>query len=247
MAARKKNSATPSQGAPTPEGGTEQHHTGLTGAVESLEESDDLHPVLQFIVDHIKPLAAGLVVFLLVIAGYGYWEYSKEKALDEASNKLGEILVQTGGEKRIEALESFLQDVPAGMKDGVRLELATAYADAGQHEKAAAMWQAAGSGQGETIRVISAMGQAQALMDDGKYDEALPILENALAMSGESFAVPLNRMIATAAEEAGRFSRAVDALRELTESDPSRPQVFLQDKIARLEKMQQEAQTNNDS
>ncbi len=247
MAARKKNSALPSQGAPTPESGTEQHHAGIAGAIEDLEVSDELHPLLQFIVDHIKPLAAGLVIFLLIIAGYGYWEYSQGKAMEEASNELGVILAQTSGEKRIESLEAFLQKVPGDMKEGVRLELATAYAEAGQHEKAAAMWEAAGSGQGETIRVVSAMGQAQALMDAGKSDEALPILENALAMSGESFAVPLNRMIAAAAEDAGKLSRAVDALRELAESDPTRPQVYLKDKIARLEKMQQEAQPKNDS
>ncbi|MFW5733695.1 MAG: tetratricopeptide repeat protein [Oceanidesulfovibrio sp.] len=244
MAASKKNSATPSQGAPAPEGGAE-HHAGIAGAIEDLEVSDRLHPLLQFIVDHIKPLAAGLVLFLLVIAGYGYWEYSQKQAVDEASNKLGAILAQTSGEQRITALQEFLQEAPGEIRDGVRLELATTLAENGQYEKAAAIWSEVGVGRSETIRVVSAMGQAQALMDAGKNDEALAVLEDALAMSSESFAVSINRMIATAAEEAGRISRAVDALRELVESDPTQPQTYLKDKIARLEKQQTQQQKDS--
>jgi thioredoxin-like negative regulator of GroEL len=91
------------------------------------------------------------------------------------------------------------------------------------------------------------MGRARALMEADNSVEALSVLEDALAMADDSFAVPLNRMIASAAEDAGKYSRAADALRDLAAGDPTRPQVYLEDKIARLERMHQESQQNTDS
>lgn len=238
MAAR--NNSKSSKGEPN--GAPAQHHSGIAGALEDLEVSDDLHPLLQFIVDHIKPLAAGLVVFLLVIAGYGIWEYTQGQAMTKASNELGTILAQPAGEERIAALEQFLKSAPGELKEGVRLELASELADAGQYERAAEAWQTVGKDQGQTFQVISSIGRAQSLMQDGKSKEALQVLEDALAMAGESFYVPLNRMIANAAEESGNYARAVDALKKIAASDESRPQMYLKDKIARLE-----AQMNKES
>ncbi len=238
--AQNQSDSTPGS-APGPIPGAPQPHApgGLFGqaaqALEDLEEKDTLHPVLQWIVKHAKPLGYGLVAVLAVVAGLAYWEHRQDAAREEAAAQLAAILQEEDAAARAEALEAFAAQTPDSLRAAVMLEQARTYMEASRYAEAADAWRDAANAAEGPMGLVAAMGEARARMEQGEYASALEVLEGALARSAEPFQRPLNRMIAQAAESAGEYARAATALRAVKGESGQGEGAFIDAKIARLE------------
>jgi len=208
-----------------------EHHRDILEEIEQ-EADQDLHPLLQKILDNLKPIGIGIGAIILVVGAYsGYTTYAKiqDKKLN---NALGEILIEEDTAKRITSLNQFIEEHPSAMPVGTLMEVANAAMTGKDYTEAASAWsKVAGKTDGD-IEVLALMGQARALSLDGKYKEALSVLDTVDTEAAKDFATPLARQIAFAAEQAQDWTKALAAYEELKTAGAVTNTGFLDMKIA---------------
>ena len=200
---------------------------------EIQQEADqDLHPLLKKILDNLKPIGIGLGTIILVVGAYsGYTTYSASQA-SKLDNELGSILIQEDSKKQIASLHDFLKNNPSAMPVGTLIELANTAMQAKDYTEAADAWGKVAGKTDKEIKTLALMGQARALSLQGKFKEALTILEGIDPLTSRDFATPLARQIAFAAEQAKDWKKALTAYEELKTDGATTNTAFLDMKIA---------------
>lgn len=216
-----------------------QHAQGHSGLPQP-EVGDEMHPLLRKVMENIKLIAIVFGALVVIFGGYALYDYVQEQRLDSAGEMLGEILVSTEGQERIQALEGFIGQAPDALKAGALLELAAAQQQAGDYEAALEVWTRL-EGRGDaTLAPVIVLGKAQALVETGKQEQALTLLTSYKAKAPESYKNAVEQRIAEVAEEAGKIDQALAAYRELADNEQLGPSIrdYLQFKIAELEAQQ---------
>ncbi len=202
------------------------------GVIEQLEQMKNTAPddtaqrLLDFLVDNLKSIALGCGVLVLAVgiyAGVSHWRTSQA---GKAADALGVILIQkTEPKARVDALEAFLKDAPGPLRPTVLLELAASAMVSKQYAKASTAWAELEGSSSPDMKVIAGIGHAKSLLLEGKAPEALTLLKALKANSPQSYAMPVTRQLAVAAEQAGDAKTALEAYTELaTKADgPGKP------------------------
>jgi predicted Zn-dependent protease len=193
-----------------------------------------LKPLIEKTVQNWKAVALGLGAVLAVIAvaaGINAW---RERSLAKAGEALGAILVQTGGEARIQALEGFLKDAPARLKTSVLFELAASCLAEKQYDKAAEHFAALAAANDADVRLLAEIGRARSLLLAGKAKESAQVLAALLKGAPEPYLVPVYRQLAAAAEQAGDLQTALSAYQELSAKAGELERQYFEFKISQI-------------
>jgi predicted negative regulator of RcsB-dependent stress response len=210
------------------------------GVAEQLEQikkavPDTSQRLFDFLVGNLKPIAIGcgaVVLAAAVFAGVNSW---RARTAAKAADALGVILIEkTEPAARIQALDDFLKTAPSKLRPTALLELASTAMLTKQFDKAATAWDELEKDGGPDMKIIAAIGRAKCLLMTDKAKDALALLESVKTKAPESYALPLTRQIAAAAEQAGNTQVALTAYSELAEKDTGPGKPFYEFKVNQL-------------
>ncbi|MGE4291649.1 MAG: tetratricopeptide repeat protein [Desulfovibrio sp.] len=186
---------------------------------------------------HIIAGAAAVVIAVAAIyAGVTLWNAHTHSS---AKEKLGNILLTTSAQERIDTLKAFAADAPDSVRNGALFELAGSQMQMGQFDDAAQTWdQLIARLETPELLALAKLGKARSLLLGGKAEEALTVARELRAAAPESFATPANRIIAAAAEQSGDTQTALEAYQALLSGGQAADAEFLNYKIGRLQAAQ---------
>lgn len=178
-------------------------------------------------------VALALIIAAAAYTGVTLWS---SHSVSTAQEELGKILLTTDGADRIDALTDFAANAPEGVRNSALFELADAQMRAGQYETATATWdQLAGRIQSLELGIVAQMGKARSQLLSGQAEQAQQTVAAIQSQAPDSFQGPLNRLLATAAEQAGDTQTALDAYQALLSGGQAADAPFLQYKIQQLQ------------
>lgn len=200
-----------------------EHPAGLLDSLQS-EVAGEASPLLEFLLHHAGLIIAGVVLFIIVIAGFGAYNHFSGKAEKEAQNELGSIVVIPDHQKRLVALEAYMPKATAGTRATALFTLAETALAVENYDKAVEAWTAVAK-LDKALRIPAGYGLARALTAQGKNKEAMAVYEDLLNGITKHDILPVNTEIAWLAESTGDYKRALAAV----ESILSSPVVSAQD------------------
>lgn len=210
------------------------------GVAEQLEQikrhvPDTSQRLFEFLAGNLKPIALGCAAIIAVVAIYAGVDAWRTRAAAKAADALGVILIEkTQPAERVAALEAFLKDSPSALRQTVLLELAAAAMVARQYDKATQAWTELEGSSSADMKVMAGIGHARSLLLVGKAKEALDLLQALKGKAPESYAIPLTRQIAVAAEQAGETKVAQEAYAELAGKAEGQGKPFFEFKANQL-------------
>jgi len=196
------------------------------------EVPEELHPLLQSLVDNLKAIIIGIAAVLLAVGGYALYGHVQSSNLAQAREELGRIQAGASGPEQVQAIQELLADAPGGMRTAALLALAKAQTEAGQHAQAADTWEKLTAEP--SLAAVAGLGRAASLSRAGEHKAALEALQALRATAPEGYKAQIARMTAAEAEAAGDHQAALAAFRELKDLGADRNQAYLDHKIARL-------------
>lgn len=211
---------------------------GMLGELQS-EVSVEATPLLRFVLDHIRPIVAIVVLAAAALAVTGIWHWHAARSERDAQLELGRILVAPEPTARLESLETFLAAAPASMKLGVQLEIAATAAALGDALKASQAYGAVYSADRQgALGVMAGLNKADLLLRAERPADALDTLDALMASTPAALLETVRQAIregqATAAEQAGRLDRALAAYEAIVQDGGNAELGYYQAKIAEL-------------
>ncbi|UZP68055.1 tetratricopeptide repeat protein [Desulfovibrio mangrovi] len=206
------------------------------GIVGELQHgiSEEAQPLLKFLVNNFRAILIGLGAILVVIGGYGIYDYSTKKALASARMELGDILINKDGADQVSTLEAFIAKAPEKLRPAALFELARLSLEKKDYDKAAGAWASlAGMTDGE-MGFVARLGKAQALAASGKMEEAFSELETAESVAPDAFKNITKLQFAVVAEQAGKLDRALAAYEALQGEGNNTDKELFAHKISQL-------------
>lgn len=204
--------------------------------LENLQNivSRDINPILQKLLDNLKPILAGVAVIVLAAAVITGWRIFHTRSLASSQEALGSILVSTSGQEKIAALEKFLSEAPSALKSSVYFELAGASMAVRDFDKAAGYWKRLADEGGTDTAFLAKLGEARSLALAGKAAEAVKMLADLKQGAAEPYKAAVTRQLALAAEAAGDKAAALAAFEELAGRGDIGDKPYIDSKIAQL-------------
>jgi predicted negative regulator of RcsB-dependent stress response len=198
------------------------------------EAPEELHPVLQFITDHIKLFAIGIGAILLIVGAYAGFSAYQDSQVEKAENELGAILIIQDPAERIEKLNDFLGKAPGETDISARLALAKACMEQKDFQKAADVWGEL-KNENANFRFVAWLGQTKCLLLAGKPEAALGELSKMRSEAPPTYNLMINRQAGEAAESAGQYAEAIRNYQELAPQVPPQDRAYLEARIKTLE------------
>ncbi len=196
-----------------------------------LGESDDMHPLLRKIVENIKIIITAVAALILVVAGYGVYDYTQEQQYIEASNTFGALQLQNKGAAELEALENFYVEAPSQLQTAVLFAMASAAIDAEDYGRAAEIYSQLTDRVDAPASMLTQIGRARSLAKAGRMQEALAQLDTMINNAPEEFLQQAWRIKASIAEEAQEWKAAQDAYQWLADNAESQDASFFEYKL----------------
>lgn len=212
-----------------------EQETKQTMNLNELEKGvpEGIRPAVDTIIKYKKQIVLGLAVLLALAVLWSGVRWYNANALKTAQTQLGEVLQNFSGEERISKLAELSENVPSSAMPAVLFELATICLEEKQYDKAVQYYgQLADNSDGDA-RTVARLGETKAMMLSGKASEATKILQEMTTTASASLAIPVNRQLAVAAEQAGDIPAAITALEKLQETGSSDKQ-FVEFKLNQL-------------
>lgn len=173
------------------------------------EVSSESAPMLEFMLRHAGTIAGIVVLFVLVLAGTGIWNWYTSSKNDEARQALARVVLQTSGPEQAKELAALAEKVPADVRFSTYLALGQSAMSNGDHAAAADAFAKAAQASEGPIALVAGMNEAGAMLKAGKYAEALALLQKLQSsLPGEVSAPQLKQMTAEAAVAAGQTEQA---------------------------------------
>ncbi len=142
------------------------------------EVSKEAEPFLQFLTTHALKIMGILAFFVLIVAGYGAYNWHQGSTLSAAQAELATLVLEKKGDERLAALEAFMKTAPKELQITTLLNMADGAMQDKAYEKAADFYgRIADQEKSSAMGILAAFNQGQALMSAGKAQDALPILE----------------------------------------------------------------------
>ena len=204
------------------------------------EVSPEAAPLWNFVLNHARKIAAGVVVVVIVILSVAGWQWYREEQVSDARMALGRIISIQDPARRVSALEGFLKDAPSAVHIAANLELASAAMATGNWDKAAAAYAAVADQDGDTPLAFAArLNHAQVLMHKGDFAAARDEFKKLAASAPADVAPVLHQQTAEAAVAAGDKAGAIAAYEAAVAALPPTDQesaAFFRSRIASLKK-----------
>lgn len=205
-------------------------------AGEVTKEATPIFDVLMRYKHIIFGAVAAVIAVAAIYTGVTLWN---SHTLSSAKEQLGHILLSTSKQERIDALKTFTADAPDGVRNGALFELAGAQMLMAQYDDAAGTWDKLVSRlENPELLALARLGKARTLLLGGKAKEALQAALALRSDTPESFAAPVNRLVAAAAEQAGDDKAALEAYQALLSGGQTADAEYVKFKIARLKAAQ---------
>ena len=185
------------------------HPSGLVDSLQA-DVAAEASPLMLFLIEHARKIAIALVLFILLIIGYWFYSSHKDKVAVADAQRLGAILIISDPAMRLERLEAFVQNVPAGLRNEAWFALAAAATQMQDYAKAYTAWENI-RGFDPVLRGTASLGMANALAQQEKHAEALGVLNAALPGLQGPEAINANMRIILLAEVIGDYARAIAA------------------------------------
>ncbi len=199
-----------------------------------MSEADETaHPLLQKIQEHQKLIILVLATIVVVAAVYSGYNFFQERAQQQALQEMNRIMAIQAERERLEALNDFLDRAPQTMRGGVLLEITRIHMDAGRYEQASSSFERLGEVD-RTLRPVAVLGQAKALEFLEEYGRALEVLEEGEGEIPLEFTNQFNVQKAFVAEQAGEYTKALEAYENLLFEAQGIDDGFIQYKIENL-------------
>ncbi len=188
-------------------------------AVKMLKEmqaevSPEATPLWRFVLDNAGRIAAGVLVVIALIVGYGIWQWRVEVGETKAVQDLARFSAMQDIPARIAALETFAAEAPSSVQIAVWLEIARSASELQDWDKAATAYKTVANNGKGAIQNSARMVYADILMRQGKFEDALKEREILLKDLPQNMRAAMLEQVAEAAEEMGDKKRAVEAYTE---------------------------------
>ncbi|MFP4587308.1 MAG: tetratricopeptide repeat protein [Desulfohalobiaceae bacterium] len=191
-----------------------------------------------FVQEHYKKIILGIMLLILAAAVSSGYQYYQGQRLEQARQELSRIKTELQGQKKQQALQELLSDVPGQMEKAVLLELANTAQEQQDFSSAAKHWaRLAKNSQDSGLQTAARLGQARALAEQDQTRASLDLLEEMLEQAPKEYQESLYFEIAALAEKVEDWEKALKAYESLAQAKEldSRQKDFLQYKISRLE------------
>ena len=179
-------------------------------------------------------LAGAVLLVVLVVGGVSMFREYQSQQLVDAQQQLGRIIATSTGTDQVAQLEVFLEKADSGVRPAALLALAAAAMDAKQYAKSTETWAKAVNETSGPMQISARLGLAKTLLLANRPADALTEMKDLADNSPASFAKPVQRELALAAEAAGETDTAIAAYRKLSELGAMDAQ-FIEYKLHQLE------------
>ncbi len=195
-----------------------------------------LHPVLQKLVDNIKPIAIGLAALLVITGGYGIYASMQARQTVRAANELGQILTRGGDKEKLAALEAFAAQAPASVQVMALFELVKALQEQKDFARAAETWKTLQTKLDPELAVLAVLGRAQALAQAGEPAQGLALIDEFKTKAPKAYQSACTEVLAGLAEMTNDLPRAIAAYQTLLaqEQEQGQGREYYAFKIAQL-------------
>lgn len=181
----------------------------------SSEVTPEVSPLLRFLMNNARRIAAVLGVCLLAGAGYGAYSWHARNKVEEAQNALGAIIVIADHNARLSKLTEFRASAPVSIRPAVELAITQAATAAKNYTAAAEAWGELAKDPQDPLYAAALIGKAESLARAGKDAEALAVLEGAALPETSSANAMANSLIADLAEKIGDMDKAIAVCEKL--------------------------------
>ena len=189
--------------------------SGLLGELQS-EVAVEATPLLSFVLGNIRAIVGAVLALVLVIVGYGVWQWRVSTSEREANMALGRVLIGTSGAEQVNALEALVEKAPSQMRRAVLLALASSAVNADEPGKAAdAYARVYGDDPQGVLGLMSGLNEADLLQRQGKLKESLAVLEKLEPVAPDMLQTLVREELAAVAEQAGQYDAALRAYETL--------------------------------
>jgi|GEM_PF-689480 len=196
------------------------------------EVAGEATPLLKWITSHIKAIFGAFIALVVIIVGYGIWQWQTEKNQREAQIQLGRVLVAADPAARVSGLETFLAQAPDELKPGINLEIAVSAIAGNNPARAAEAYKAVRTASPDsTTGMMAALNEAALLLQMNKADEAVSVLDSLEGKVPDFMKRGLHERKAFALEQAGRPADALPLYEALRDSGAAAGADFILYKI----------------
>lgn len=212
---------------------TPQHTPDILDSLQK-EMDDDLHPLLRWIVDHIKGLGIAAATIIAIVAGWTAFEHYQDIQRIRLQEALAQLSQQPPSAQTIANIKAMAAQHPK-IAIAALLEGAAHAAALKKTDDEVALWQQLTDYE-SSLQPVATLAGVQALLQAHRFSEALtqtqqtswPNSLKPLAINAQAFA----------AENAGQTAQALSSYQELKTLVPNSP--YIEAKIAQLKKSQQQ-------
>ena len=201
-----------------------------------LEVSQESAPLLQFMLRHAWLIAGVLVLFLLVLAGTGIYNWHSDSRAEEARDALARATLQYRGADRVKALAQLAENAPSSARFATYMALAQSALDNDDYDTAAQAYGKAAKSTDGAFGLSAALGEVGILLKAGKSAQALTLLQGLQnALSGGASVPQLRQMLAEAAIGAGQKELAARTYLALARETDGVNSSYLRTRAAELD------------
>lgn len=210
--------------------------TPTTAPIADIEQEvvQEARPILETLLKYKTPIIAGVATLLVMVAAYSGYTGWRNYSLTSAQEELGEIITTTSGQDLIDQLTAFADTTDSRVRPAALFELADALMESSLYAEAADVWTSLAEIDDEHIQGVAILGQARCLLLDGRAQAAFDTAKAYQVTAPEAFSLPVNRLLAAAAEQTGDKAAALEAYQALAASQQVQDLPFIESRIREL-------------
>lgn len=186
------------------------------------------------IMDYWRVIAASVAVFILLVSAFAGYNSYQEHRLTKSEQALDQALLENQGLQKLAALQEIEDQMAKPFLPRHHLETAMAAQNVQDWTIALAYWNKLANIAPENWNTTARLGKATALLRLDQTDQAVAELESLRASASEEYMPLVLMQLATAAEAAGNWDKALNAYEELKELGAGQQVGFLDFKMTQV-------------
>lgn len=223
----------------------EQQDTAQPGAIPTellstveAEVSTESAPLLEFLVRHARAIGLLIVLFIVVVAGYGIYSWQSNSARRDAAQELGKLVIVQPSTEQLQKVLTLADSAPSGVRAAAYLEAAAMAQALSDKTAAADAWEKLAD-TGGALGFSAQVNRAQQMQANGNAEGAARIYQSLLNTDVDGVKDELTYYLAMAWTQAAATSdtaraEAVKAFEALLNSPTTPNKEFYRHCIARL-------------
>lgn len=185
------------------------------------EITPEATPLWLFVNNHAPKIAAIVVLFVVVIGGYAFFQGYQEGKLADSRQELSLIISIQNDDGREQALEKFKVDMPQELATAVNLELANIAINKKDFAKAERLFAlVAEENKGLALGFVASLNRGDTMVRQGHNKEAYAFFEGLVSGAKEEMLPILYLRMAETAELAKMNKEAIEAYKSILKVVP---------------------------